>query len=210
MKTENAVLMKMARESLRGKWGIAIGASVIFMVIMMVIQIVPVVGFIAYLAITGPMSVGFLIFFLSLSRNQEVEIGQLFKGFENFGTSLVACLLMYLFIFLWILLLIVPGIVAAFAYSMTFYIIADDSSIGAMDAIKKSKEMMNGNKWKLFCLYWRFFGWSILCLLTLGIGYIWLVPYIQTSIAKFYDDIKGNQANPSEQSPTQQTPAPTV
>ncbi|MDO9399355.1 MAG: DUF975 family protein [bacterium] len=210
MKTENAVLMKMARESLRGKWGIAIGASVIFMVIMTVIQIVPVVGFIAYLAITGPMSVGLIIFFLSLSRNQEVEIGQLFKGFEKFGTSLVACLLMFLFIFLWMLLLIVPGIVAAFAYSMTFYIIADDNSIGAMDAIKKSKEMMNGNKWKLFCLYWRFFGWSLLCLLMLGIGYLWLVPYIQTSIAKFYDDIKGNQANLSEQSPIQQTQGSTA
>ncbi|HAT73720.1 MAG: hypothetical protein US30_C0005G0014 [Candidatus Moranbacteria bacterium GW2011_GWF2_36_839] len=210
MKTENAILMKMARESLRGKWGISIGASVIFMVIMMVIQIVPFVGFIAYLAITGPMSLGLIIFFLSLSRNQEVEIGQLFKGFENFGTSLVAYLLMCLFIFLWTLLLIIPGMIASLAYSMTFYIIADNNSIGAMDAIKKSKEMMQGNKWKLFCLYWRFFGWSLLCLLTLGIGYLWLVPYIQTSIAKFYDDIKGNQTNPSEQSPIQQTPTPAV
>lgn len=197
MKTENAILMKMARESLRGKWGVAIGASVIFMVIMMVIQIVPVVGFIAYLAITGPMTLGFIIFFLSLSRNQEVEIGQLFKGFENFSTSLVAYLLMCLFIFLWTLLLIIPGIIAAFAYSMTFYIIADDNSIGAMDALKKSKEMMQGNKWKLFCLYWRFFGWSLLCLLTLEIGYLWLVPYIQTSIAKFYDDIKQTQQAPT-------------
>lgn len=201
MKTENAVLMKMARESLRGKWGISIGASVIFLIITLVAQSIPRVGFLAYIIIAGPMTLGFVMFFLSISRNQGEKLEQLFKGFERFETSLKAFLLSSLFIFLWSLLLIIPGIIASLSYSMTFYIIADNSSIGAMDAIRKSKEIMMGNKWKLICLNFRFLGWALLSVLTLGIGYLWLVPYIQASTAKFYDDIKNG--NSSEKSSTQ-------
>ena len=87
------------------------------------------------------------------------------------------------------LLLIIPGIIAALSYAMTYYIIVDNESIGALEAIRQSKEMMRGNKWKLFCLGLRFFGWSLLCLLTLGIGYLWLIPYMAISFAKFYGDI---------------------
>ena len=90
------------------------------------------------------------------------------------------------------LLLIIPGIIAALSYSMTFYILADDNSIGAMDAIKKSKKMMDGYKWKYFCLGLRLLGWALLCVLTLGIGFLWLIPYAQVSVAKFYDDVKAN------------------
>jgi uncharacterized membrane protein len=99
---------------------------------------------------------------------------------------------MILFILLWTLLLIIPGIIAAISYSMTFYILADDNSIGAMDAIDKSKKMMDGYKWKCFCLGLRFLGWALLCILTLGIGFLWLMPYMQVSMAKFYDDVKAN------------------
>jgi len=100
---------------------------------------------------------------------------------------------MSLFILLWSLLLIIPGIIAALSYSMTFYILADDNSIGAMDAINKSKKMMYGYKWKYFCLGLRFLGWAILCILRLGIGFLWLSPYVHVSVTKFYEDIKENQ-----------------
>jgi uncharacterized membrane protein len=88
------------------------------------------------------------------------------------------------------LLLIVPGIIAALSYSMTYFIIAENDSIGSLEAITKSKEMMRGNKWKLFCLCCRFLGWILLCILTIGIGFLWLYPYMMVSFAKFYDDIK--------------------
>ncbi|MBV1888515.1 MAG: DUF975 family protein, partial [Urechidicola sp.] len=86
----------------------------------------------------------------------------------------------------------IPGIIAALSYSMTFFIIADDESIKPMDAIDESKRMMDGHKWKLFEMYIRFFGWSVLCLLTLGIGFLWFIPYMHVSLAKFYDDLKKN------------------
>jgi uncharacterized membrane protein len=194
MKTENLVIMKMARESLDGKWGLAIGTFVIYMLIVCAPQFVPILGPLAILIITGPMVLGVAIFFLKLSRGQDARLEQIFEGFNNFGTSLGAYLLMILFILLWMLLLIIPGIIAALSYSMTFYILADDNSIGAMDAIDKSKKMMDGYKWKLFCLGLRFFGWALLCILTLGIGFLWLFPYMQVSFAKFYDDIKADQS----------------
>ena len=192
MKTENVVLMQMARESLKGKWGLAIGTLVVYFLIAVVLQIIPIVGPIASLIISGPFALGLAIFSLSISRNQDAKLEQIFQGFNNFGTALGAYLLMILFILLWMLLLIIPGIIAAISYSMTFYILADDNSISAMDAIDKSKKMMDGYKWKYFCLGLRFLGWALLCILTLGIGFLWLMPCMQVSMAKFYDDVKAN------------------
>ena len=93
-----------------------------------------------------------------------------------------------------VLFLFIAGIIAAIAYSQTFYILAEDDTIGSMEALRKSKEMMNGYKWKYFCLGLRFIGWVLVCVLTLGIGVLWLSPYIQVSYAKFYEDLKTNQA----------------
>jgi uncharacterized membrane protein len=183
----------MARKSLKDKWGLAIGTFVVYMLIIGAIQTTteffPLVGLLL-LAISGPMALGIAIFSINISRNQDARLEQIFQGFNNFNTSLGAYLLMLLFTFLWTLLLIIPGIIAVLSYSMTFYILADDNSIGAMEAIDKSKKMMDGYKWKYFCLGLRFIGWSLLCILTLGIGFLWLLPYKQVSMVKFYDDIK--------------------
>ena len=96
---------------------------------------------------------------VNIARNKDAKIEQLFEGFRNFGTSILAYVLMVLFIILWTILLIIPGIIAAISYSMTFFIIAEDETICAYEALKKSKEMMNGHKWKFFCLGFSFFGW---------------------------------------------------
>jgi uncharacterized membrane protein len=195
MITENAVLMQMARESLKGKWGLAIGTFVVYLVISACFQIIPVAGAIASLIVSGPLTLGIVIFSLNISRNKEARLEQLFDGFKNFGIALATYLLMVLFIILWMILLIVPGIIAALSYSLTFYILADDNAVKPMEAIDKSKKMMMGYKWKLFCLGLRFLGWALLCLLTLGIGFLWLMPYMQISMAKFYEDVKGNVGN---------------
>jgi uncharacterized membrane protein len=192
MKTENIVLMQMARESLKGKWGLVVKTFFVFILFVAVFQIIPVVGTIASLILSGPLSLGLVIFILAISRNQEARLEQIFQGFTDFGRSLKAYFLIIIFVILWALLLIVPGIIAAISYSMTFFIMADDNSIEPMEAIDKSKRMMDGNKWKFFCLGLRFLGWALLCILTLGIGLLWLLPYIYVSMAKFYEDIKSN------------------
>jgi len=195
MRTENLVLMQMARESLKGKWTQAVGTYLVYIVILGAFsgtsRVLPLTGIVS-LILAGPMFLGITIFSLSLARNQDARIEQIFNGFYNFGTALGAYILMVVFILLWSVLLVIPGIIAALSYSMTFYIIADDPSVGAMEAIDKSKMMMAGYKWKYFCLMLRFLGWALLCILTLGIGFLWLMPYMQVSVAKFYDDVKSN------------------
>ncbi len=217
-RTENCVLMAQAREALQGKWGLAIGTVFIYNLILYSTQSFSIgmpdtpyldelviafilIATVVSLLIVGPMNLGLAIFTLSLSRKQEAELSQIFSGFGKLKVGLLAYVLQGIFVFLWSLLLVVPGIIASLSYSQTVFIIADNDSITALEAITKSKEMMRGNKGKYFCLGWRFFGWSLLCILTLGIGFLWLNPYIQVSLAQFYDDLKeyneGSVAGPN-------------
>jgi uncharacterized membrane protein len=190
MLTANRNLMRQARESLKGCWGLAVSGNVIYLVLFLVIQYIPKLGWIGGLIIGGPFLLGWSAFFLSLSRNKEAPLSLLFDGFYHFGKALVAYLLMVLFILLWTLLFIIPGIVAYLSYAQTFFILVDNPQMDGREAIRKSKAMMTGNRWKLFCLLWRFFGWFLLGILTLGIGLLWIIPYLATTAAKFYDDLK--------------------
>lgn len=204
MLTENRELMTKARAQLAGKWGIAVGVTFIYCIILLVLNIIPFIGWLAAVIVSGPLVLGFTIFFLSLARGREVQIGTLFEGFSSFTDALLTYIIMVVFIFLWMLLLIVPGIIKSFSYAMTFFIMADDRSVNGTAAITKSKEMMQGHRWKLFCLWCRFIGWALLCLLTLGIGFLWLAPYASTSMANFYEDVRIACENRLKQSP----PAP--
>jgi uncharacterized membrane protein len=190
--TENRDLMLQAREALRGRWGLAVGANLIYCVIVMGLQTIPKVGSGLGIIVGAPMMVGVAGFFLAIARKQDAQLVQIFDGIKRFWTCLGASLLKLVFVFLWSLLLIIPGIIAALSYSMTSYILAENDSIGPLEAITKSKEMMHGNKWKLFCLCVRFWGWSLLCILTLGIGFLWLFPYAGVALARFYEDIQPN------------------
>ncbi len=198
MNTENITLMRAARESLKGKWGLAILTFFIYTLITAAPGSVESHGSFLTLSsmliliIGGPLALGAAIFSLSLSRGKEARLEQLFQGFNNFSTSLIAYLLILLYVLLWALLLIVPGIIAALGYSMTFYILADDPLVKPQDALRKSKSMMDGFKLKLFYLCLRFFLLALLCILTLGIGFLWLIPYVHVTMATFYDDLKGN------------------
>ncbi len=195
MSTENVALMRQAKDTLKGKWGLAIGTLIIYMIITGSIGGIPKIGGLISLFIGGPFSLGLAIFSLSLARNREAKVEQIFEGFNNFVSALSTYLLILLFVVLWALLLIVPGIIAGLSYSMSFYILAENPSMAAMDVLRKSKTMMNGYKLKLFYLCLRFLGLALLCILTLGIGFFWLIPYVHVCSAKFYDDIKGSAEN---------------
>ncbi len=141
--------------------------------------------------VSGALAVGFCSYYLVIAQEGEARLEYLFTGFRRFWTAFGAYFFYTLFIFLWMLLFIIPGIIATFRYAMVFFVVADDEECGSLEAIRRSKEVMKGNKWKLFCLYWRFFWWGLLAtFFTFGIGYFWLLPYMQTSFAKFYEDVK--------------------
>lgn len=194
MNTENISLMRAARESLKGKWGLAILTFLIYTLFTSAMGSVDSRGSnitfsLLNLILGGPFALGAAIFSLSISRGKKEMLEQIFQGFNRFSDALVAYLLIVVYVLLWTLLFIVPGIIAALSYSMTFYILADDPLIKPQDALKKSKSMMNGHKLKLFYLCLRFFLLALLCILTLGIGFLWLIPYMHVTFAKFYDDI---------------------
>jgi uncharacterized membrane protein len=198
MNTAINSLMSAARESLRGKWGIAILTFFIYTLLTTATGSMRphgsflTVSSVITLLIAGPLALGAAIFSLTISRGKEPLLEQIFQGFNNFSTAFITYLLVLVYVLLWTLLLIVPGIIAALGYSMTFYILADDPGIKPQDALKKSKSMMDGYKLKLFYLCLRFFLLALLCILTLGIGFLWLIPFIHVTMAKFYDDIRGN------------------
>ena len=191
MKT-NQEFLDQAKKSLSGNWGIAIGGHLIAILILGTIQIIPVVGVFAGILIGGPMTVGLAYFSLRLAKDEEARIEQLFVGFNDFGRTLGAYLLVAVYTILWALLLIIPGLIKSMAYTQTFFILAEDAEISADDAIVKSMDMMDGYKWKYFFLAFHFIGWSILSVLTLGIGFLFLIPYMQVSTANFYLEVKEN------------------
>lgn len=190
-----------AWEKLRGKWGTMAIATLIYALIMGACGALSLIyiGGIAALFLTGAFTLGLAIMGLAVARMQEVRAAQLFDGFKNYGSSLALFLLITIFTALWSLLLVIPGIIKAYSYSMSWYILADNPQMGANEARKQSMTYMNGNKWRLFCLHFSFIGWMLLGILTFGILYFWIIPYMQTAQAEFYRDIiaERSETNPN-------------
>jgi uncharacterized membrane protein len=144
------------------------------------------VGFI----IGGPIYFGVAAYFLKLARREPAEFSELFSGFSLFKTNFVLNFFIMLFTVLWAILLIIPGIIAAIKYSMAYYIVNDNPGIGALEAINRSKEMMDGHKMRFFEMWLGFLGWFILGAVTFGLGMIYAIPYYRAAKANFYLDLK--------------------
>lgn len=146
------------------------------------------------------VKVGYARFNLDLvDRQQEPALGTLFSSFSRWKTAAGAALLKWLYIFLWSLLLVIPGIVASYSYAMAEYILAEHPELSAGEAIAHSKQLMQGRRGRLFCLHLSFIGWGILAGLTLGIGNLWLTPYRKAAEAAFYREIIGESPREHEQ-----------
>ena len=197
---ENSKIMKEAYASLKGEWGLAIGGNLLVVLISMAVALVGwgMVGEdwganLTSLIFAPPLAIGMTIFSLNISRDNNPEIENLFIPFKtNWVNSILAYFMMGVLIFVGFILLIIPGIIAALMFSQVFFIMGEDKEIQAYDALVKSMNLMKGYKWKLFKICLRLFGLSILCIITLGIGFFWLLPYQNVVFATFYDDIKAN------------------
>ena len=144
----------------------------------------------AFLVIGSVIEIGYTQFNLDLiDRRKLPQINTLFGYFSHWRTAAAARFLQILYVLLWSMLLVIPGIVASYNYAMTGYILAEDPNLTAGEAIARSKQIMRGNRFRLFCLQFSFIGWDLLCLLSLGIGHLWLGPYKQAATAAFYREI---------------------
>ena len=143
---------------------------------------------------------GWQLFTLRASREEETGGAEtLFSCFQQFWRFLLAQLLMNLFITLWSLLFVIPGIVAAFAYSQTIFIMLDNPQISPLEAIGASKQLMRGHKFEYFTLQLSFLGWAYLSIFTFGLLGIWLNPYMQVTMANYYNALTGWQPRQAEE-----------
>lgn len=193
MATPNSDLSYRALDSLKGNWGESIAVVLIYCFIAWAASLPGYFNdFFQVLSIflIAPLWFGMALYFLKTVRGEKGEINDLFFGFNYYLLTLGTYILITILTFLWTLLFVIPGIIKALSYSMTPYVLVDNPSMRPMEAIDRSMEIMDGHKWKLFVLGLWFFVVSIGCVMTLGIGFIWAIPYMQTTLAEFYEDIK--------------------
>lgn len=180
--------------------------------------------------VTGAFTLGITLFFLALFRRQLVGVSDIFLGFERFGKALGLAVFQGVFILLWSLLFIVPGIIAAIRYSQAFFILADNPNKGIRECMDESKRMMKGNKGKYFCLTISFIGWMLLASIPAGIlesiasifylssfaqaiitiiGSLFVVPvtaYMYSTYAGFYEILAGHLIKETEPAPIEPKP----
>ncbi len=182
-----AELKDIARKSLANNWGIAIGAYLLYSIIISAITGV-IFGVGAIFA--GVFTFGLTGIYMSIIRTNSARIETLFSGVNYFGTTLLTGLLISIFTALWSLLFIIPGIVKSYSYAMSYYILNDNPTMSATAAIDESRRMMDGHKAELFVLDLSFIGWYILVSLTFGLLSLYVVPYHNATRAAFYENLK--------------------
>lgn len=181
-----SVIKQRAKAALKGHWF----ANIVVLVLMVLITAVLDLTYVGAL-LSGLVMFGSAAFYLELVKSKQGKIGTFFGGmFKKFFKRWGASLLISLYTFLWTMLFMIPGIVKSYAYAMTPYIMMEKPEMGINDAITKSRMMMKGHKWQLFCLDLSFTGWMLLSIVTLGIAFFYVWPYYSTARAQFYKEVK--------------------
>lgn len=191
MKTR-AEIKELAKGVFRTRYWPCVGASVL--VALLLAACAPFTLGIASLILTGPLTAGLCFFFTQVfqGNGDQVDIGTPFSaGFTDFGRKLGGYLWMLLFVWLWSLLFVIPGLIKSFSYAMTPYILGDCPNVRAQDALTLSKRIMKGHKWELFVFELSFIGWQLLSGLTFGLLSLFYVnPYYQASRAGYYLEVR--------------------
>lgn len=216
-------LRAVARRNLEGTWGISVGVALVAALLggsmagagsnvnfnvseedirnlppvfwSVLLPLVSVAGLLslAALILGGTVELGYAKFLLKQHDRKELQFSDLFSQFDRFGTGFAQKFLRILYITLWTLLLVIPGIVKGLSYAMTPFILEEHPEMTASEAIKASMQLMDGHKMDLFILGLTFIGWQILACLTMGIGFLFLNPYMNAAYAAFYRDISRKQ-----------------
>ena len=190
-----------ALSALENKWGNFVAITFVYGFIIGITQILSgdkdspailhLIGLVLFI-LALPLTWGFQTLFLGAVRGGEATAKDLFEGYnkELFSRVLTTTLLYYVYVFLWSLLLLIPGCIKSYSYAMTPYILKDNPEMKNNAAIEESMRMMDGHKLELFLLDLSFIGWAILSLLTCCIGFLWLAPYMNMARVNFYEDLK--------------------
>lgn len=185
MAIDRAEIKADARDQIRGKIGSLLVVGVVLWLTFIVFAIPAGLPLIIF---GGALLINVVGIFLTLAKIGETpRVGDIFKSLgENISRGFFAVVRIAFFTWAWSLLFVIPGIVKELAYSQTFYLLADDPNLTAKEAQQASIDLMRGRKGELFILYLSFLGWEFVSLFTFGLLQIWLIPYIQTTLANFY------------------------
>ncbi|MDX5322705.1 MAG: DUF975 family protein [Exiguobacterium sp.] len=217
---------KHARDMLAGKWWLLAGILIVFTALNAIPQFVSppvdpdtvpttnetILTFVSLVLslLIAPLSIGWSWIAQDVSRGNKPVISTLFAPFRNsYVKHVLAPILMGIFIFLWSLLLVVPGIIKSFSYSLTYYLLRDQPELSALEAITESRRLMDGHKMEAFKLVLSFIGWFFVGILTLGIGFLFIYPYFSTAYATFYESIQQEQHPESQFMTDHSTDGPT-
>lgn len=187
MKTRAQIKLE-AKSAFQAQYGMSIVIGLLLMAITFALVWVP----FAPIVLIPVLSVGALAAYLAISRRQTASVGQLFTPFNQFGRNLGGYWWMFLWQWLWSLL-IIPGIIKTYAYSMTLYILADCPGCGARKALRLSIALTEGHKWEIFVFQLSFLGWFLLGALTFGIlDILYVLPYYETAMANLFQELKAD------------------
>ena len=192
---DRVALKTKAKAQIKGKIGILFVITLVIGIVSSVasgvLSLIPVVGsFLASIIVTPAFTLSMVRVYLLVIKDQKPEVKDAFSGFDDFWSAFKVTLLVGLFTFLWSLLFIIPGIVKSISYSMSMFILAENKGKSALECINESKQMTEGHKAELFVLALSFIGWMLLGSITLGIAYIWVIPYMETTFANAYQSLK--------------------
>ena len=185
-----AELKAAAKAQIKGHIGILFLISLVVALIGSLLNAIPAIGSIASMLITPALSLSVVRIYLNLTKGVSPKVADSFGAVGDFWCAFKVNFFVGLFTSLWSLLLYIPGIIKALSYSMALYILAENPDMPALEAIDRSKKMMDGHKMDLFVLYLSFIGWGLLCGITFGIAAIWVIPYMQATMTNAYNYLK--------------------
>ncbi len=190
---DRIAIKEKSKQQISGQIGVFVLIYLAFLGIVLVLDYFPVIGGGLTFVATILFELQLITIHLNLTKGIMPEFMMLFDIFKKprlCGNAIALYIMTYILTLLWSLLLIVPGIIKALSYSMAPYILAENNDMLPQDAIKQSMRIMEGHKMELFILELSFIGWEILCVLTLGLASIYVLPYYETTVANFYNEIK--------------------
>lgn len=189
-----AELKAAAKNQIQGKIGILFLITLIIALISgvagAILSAIPGGSLVVSIIITPAFSLSLIRVYLNVAKGYTPKAGDAFCGFDDFWSAFKVTFLVGLFTFLWSLLFVIPGIIKSFSYSMSTYILAENKGKSALECINESKAMTDGHKMDLFVLGLSFIGWGFLCVITLGIASIWVIPYMNATYINAYNSLK--------------------
>lgn len=176
---------RQALDNLKGNWGYAILISFLYTILMAVLGSAWGIG---SLLLGSALTIGLYYAYINGSITHQYKIEDLFFGFKDgLSNRIILSLLKNVFVFLWSILFIIPGIVKTYSYSLAEYISLQNKDLTWKECIDESRRLMDGHKWEMFMLDLSFIGWIILCVFTFGVGTLFLNPYRQATKVEYID-----------------------